>query len=132
MFEPEGFWRDLVSFTWNIKTCEGRGEIKAMLAARLADVKPRNFQAKTAEWFSFETALGRGIGHLRLRDKHCWTLLTTLQELKGHSCGNGRKSRCGTQKTGRCERNGHTLRFIVSSFLRVPGETALTVTSGLR
>ena len=84
MFEPEGFWRDLVSFTWNIKTCEGRGEIKAMLAARLADVRPRNFQAKSAEWFTFETALGRGVGHLRLREDRCWTLLTTLQELKGH------------------------------------------------
>ncbi|HEU0258558.1 MAG TPA: NAD(P)/FAD-dependent oxidoreductase [Burkholderiales bacterium] len=84
MFEPEGFWRDLVSFTWNIRTCEGRGEIKAMLAARLGDVRPRNFQAKSAEWFSFETALGRGVGHLRLREDRCWTLLTTLQELKGH------------------------------------------------
>ncbi len=84
MFEPEGFWCDLVSFTWNIKTCEGRGEIKAMLAARLADVRPRNFQAKSPEWFSFETARGRGVGHLRLRDDHCWTVLTTLQELRGH------------------------------------------------
>ena len=83
MFEPESYWRDLVSFTWNLKTCEGRAEIKAMLAARLADVKPRNFLAKTSEWFTFETALGRGIGHLRLRGKRCWTLLTTLQELKG-------------------------------------------------
>ena len=82
LFEPDGFWRDLVAFTWNIKTCEGRGEIKAMLAARLADVKPRRFQAK-GEWFTFETEVGRGVGHLRLRGKHCWTLLTTLQELKG-------------------------------------------------
>ena len=57
-----------------------------MLAATLADVKPRNFVAKTNEWFTFETALGRGVGHMRFRDKgkHCWTLLTTLQELKGH------------------------------------------------
>src|SRR5688500_20313272 len=54
-----------------------------MLAATLAEVKPRNFVAKSAEWFTFETALGRGIGHLRLRGKHAWTLLTTLQELKG-------------------------------------------------
>jgi putative flavoprotein involved in K+ transport len=83
LFEPEGFWRDLVSFTWNLKTCEGRAEVKAMLAATLAEVKPRNFVAKSAEWFTFETALGRGIGHLRLRGKHAWTLLTTLQELKG-------------------------------------------------
>ena len=86
MFEPGGYWRDLVSFTWNIKTFEGRGEIKAMLAATLAAVKPRNFAFKAPEWFTFETALGRGFGHLRFRDKggkHCWTLLTTLQELKG-------------------------------------------------
>src|SRR5688500_14397217 len=54
-----------------------------MLAATLAEVKPRNFVAKSNEWFSFETEVGRGIGHLRLRGKHAWTLLTTLQELKG-------------------------------------------------
>ena len=86
LFEPEAFWRDLVAFTWNIKTCEGRAEIKAMLAATLAAVQPRNFVAKTNEWFTFDTALGRGLGHVRFRDKgkHCWTLLTTLQELKGH------------------------------------------------
>ena len=84
MFEPEGYWRDLVSFTWNIKTCEGRAEIKAMLAATLGAARPRNFRAQTGEWFTFETALGRGVGHMRFREKkHCWTLLTTLQELKG-------------------------------------------------
>ena len=86
LFEPDGYWRDLVSFTWNLKTCEGRAEIKAMLAATLAAARPRNFQAKTEEWFTFETAVGRGFGHMRFRDKskHCWTLLTTLQELKGY------------------------------------------------
>jgi len=86
MFEPGGYWRDLVSFTWNVKTCEGRAEVKAMLAATLADVKPKNFLLKREDgWFSFETAVGRGIGHVRFRDKkHCWTLLTTLQELAGY------------------------------------------------
>jgi len=83
LFEPAGFWRDLVSFSWNIKTCEGRAEIKAMLAATLAATKPRNFCWQGGEWFSFETAVGRGVGHLRLRGSHCWTLLTTLRELKG-------------------------------------------------
>jgi putative flavoprotein involved in K+ transport len=84
MFEPEGYWRDLVALTWNVKTCEGRAAIKAMLAATLAAARPRKFQAKTAEWFTFETAAGRGVGHMRFRDKrHCWTLLTTLQELRG-------------------------------------------------
>ncbi len=83
MFEPAGFWRDLVAFTWNLKTCEGHAEIKAMLAATLAVTRPRNFLMKGSEWFTFETEVGRGIGHLRLREKRAWTLLTTLQELKG-------------------------------------------------
>ena len=93
LFEPDGFWRDLVAFTWNIKTCEGRAEIKAMLAAALSQVKPSEWTVRgqpvankngvTESWFTFETALGRGIGHLRLRGKQAWTLLTTLQELKG-------------------------------------------------
>ncbi len=34
-------------------------------------------------WFAFETAVGRGRGIFRLKDGRCWTLLTTLQELKG-------------------------------------------------
>ena len=82
LFDDECYWRDIVAFTWNIRTCEGRDEIKAMLAATLAGVEPGNFQSK-GDWFSFETKVGRGIGHLRLRGKKCWTLLTTLQELKG-------------------------------------------------
>jgi putative flavoprotein involved in K+ transport len=83
LFEPEGFWRDLVAFTWNIRTAEGRAAIKAMLAATLAGARPLKFTHQGGEWFSFETAAGRGIGHLRLRGKQAWTLLTTLQELKG-------------------------------------------------
>ena len=38
----------------------------------------------TEAWIDFETAAGRGQGHLRLRDGRCWTLLTTLYELKGY------------------------------------------------
>ena len=38
MFADECYWRDLVSFTWNIKTLEGRQEIGDMLRARLEDV----------------------------------------------------------------------------------------------
>ena len=33
MFAPESYWRDLVAFTWNIKTIEGRDEIRDMLRA---------------------------------------------------------------------------------------------------
>jgi putative flavoprotein involved in K+ transport len=63
-----------------------------MLKARLADVRPSQFavdgQASEAggvidAWFTFETAVARGRGHLRLRDGKAWTFLTTMTELKG-------------------------------------------------
>jgi putative flavoprotein involved in K+ transport len=92
LFETECYWRDLVAFTWTLKTFEGRDEVKAMLSATLAAAKPAKFvqlgpaseaNGATEAWFAFETGLGRGTGHLRLRNGKCWTLLTTLQELKG-------------------------------------------------
>ena len=102
LFEPEGFWRDLVAFTWTVKTFEGRAEVKAMLAAVLANVRPsawtvRGSSAPEEAWFTFETSLGRGIGHLRLRDGRAWTLLTTLQELKGFEEKAGRTREWGVE-----------------------------------
>ena len=93
LFDPEGYWRDLVAFTWNIRTQEGPDAIRAMLQARLADTRPNHFQlegeATEADgvvdaWFTFETAVARGRGHLRLKAGKAWTLLTTMTELKGH------------------------------------------------
>ena len=92
LFGAECYWRDLVSFTWNIKTAEGQDEIRAMLDATLAGVKPSNWQisgeatgGEVAEaWFTFETAVARGKGQIRLKGEKCWTLLTTMVELKGH------------------------------------------------
>ena len=43
LFEPGGFWRDLVSFTWNLHTSEGRDQIAAMLSERLDDTAPSGF-----------------------------------------------------------------------------------------
>ena len=40
LFADECYWRDLISFTWNIKTLEGKDEIQAMLAATISDVQP--------------------------------------------------------------------------------------------
>lgn len=93
LFSEESYWRDLVSFTWNLKTLEGRGEIADMLRSTLGHIAPRNFavlaepteaNGVTEVWLRFETAAGRGTGHLRLVDGHAWTLLTTLDELKGY------------------------------------------------
>jgi putative flavoprotein involved in K+ transport len=93
-FVPDSLWRDLVTFTWNIKTIEGRKGIADMLRARLADADPSGFRAReaptddgggvTSAFIEFETAVGRGVGHLRLKGDLGWTLLTALDELKGH------------------------------------------------
>lgn len=44
MFAVDSFWRDLVAFTWNLKTVEGRDGVAAMLQARLDDTEPTNFR----------------------------------------------------------------------------------------
>jgi putative flavoprotein involved in K+ transport len=100
-FAVDSFWRDLVSFTWNIKTVEGRDGVADMLGARLAETSPSGFRTQgaptlegedgdvTSAFIEFETAVGRGTGHLRLKgdpegNDVAWTLLTAMQELKGH------------------------------------------------
>ena len=106
LFEPDGFWRDLVAFTWNITTQEGPDEIRAMLAARLADTAPSNFalEGEAAEaggiveaWFTFDTRVARGRGHLRLRGSKAWTLLTTMTELKGFEEATGTRRAKGAE-----------------------------------
>jgi putative flavoprotein involved in K+ transport len=93
LFHDESFWRDLVAFTWNLKTVEGPGEIEAMLDTQLEHIQPSGWHVTeppdtadgvTTAWIAFETAAGRGNGLLRLRDGKAWTLLTALYELKGH------------------------------------------------
>jgi putative flavoprotein involved in K+ transport len=95
MFGEDGYWRDLISFTWNIKTLEGRDQIRDMLKACLPQVKPHGFRVAEGEeategggileaWISFETEVARGYGHIRIKDGLIWTLLTTMVELKGH------------------------------------------------
>ena len=96
LFGSDCFWRDLVSFTWNICTQESQDQIRAMLAARLDDVAPSHWRVDgeataadgiTEAWFTFETRLSRGKGLLRLKDaggqQKAWTLLTTMVALKG-------------------------------------------------
>ena len=93
-FQAEGYWRDLLAFTWNIHTMEGRDAIRAMLEAQLEGAAPSGWAIAEGEapaeeggvltaWITFETALGRGWGLVRLRKGLIWTLLTTLTELKG-------------------------------------------------
>ena len=92
LFVEDGFWRDLVAFTWNITTLEGRDAIRSMLETQLEPIRPRHFELDeaateadgvTEAWISFDTEHARGRGHLRLKGDRAWTLLTTARELKG-------------------------------------------------
>ena len=84
LFAENCYWRDCVAFTWNIVTLENRSAIADMLRTRLSDVRPAAFTADGADgWFTFETAVGRGRGHVRLKDGKATTIFTALTELKG-------------------------------------------------
>ena len=98
MFDADSYWRDLIAFTWNIRTQEGPAAIAEMLSARLPDTAPSNFalegEATEADgvvdaWFTFETRVARGRGHLRLKGDKAWTFLTTMTELKGFEEAHG-------------------------------------------
>jgi Pyridine nucleotide-disulphide oxidoreductase len=106
LFHRDSYWRDVLALTWRIRTIHGSNAICDELRAHAGRVQPRAFRIdphRTAPRhvtragtdaieviFSFETARGKGIGVLRLTegpDKSnrlkAWTLLTTLEELKG-------------------------------------------------
>ena len=98
LFGDECFWRDLVAFTWNVKTMEGRDDIAAMLAAQLESAGPTAWRVEAEPtvadqvvqaWLAFETGLVRGHGILRLKNGRASTLLTAVEELKGFEERNG-------------------------------------------
>jgi putative flavoprotein involved in K+ transport len=106
LFHLDSHWRDVLALSWNIQTVSGVDAILRELnlhagRARPASLRidpdrapPRNVtRAGTPSieaFFRFETAQGRGNGIVRLiADAEdggalkAWTLLTTLEELKG-------------------------------------------------
>ncbi|WP_187430900.1 hypothetical protein ROLI_009530 [Roseobacter fucihabitans] len=95
LFQSDSYWRDLVSFTWNLRTMEGPDAVRDMLNTQMAAVKPANWQIAPGEvathdggittaWITFETDVSRGYGLIRIKDGLIWTLLTSMTELKGH------------------------------------------------
>ena len=93
LFLDDSYWRDLVAFTWNLKTVEGPPGVRDLLEHTLAATRPSGWTTteEPAEadgvieaWLAFETAVGRCSGHLRLKEGKAWTLLTALEDLKGH------------------------------------------------
>ena len=91
--EGECYWRDILAFTWNIVTLDGRTAIAGMLEARLAGAGDftaiRVSQAQATGGavearLTFQSKSWNGQGVLRLRGGRCWTLLTQATELAGH------------------------------------------------
>ncbi|MEM9198618.1 MAG: NAD(P)/FAD-dependent oxidoreductase [Pseudomonadota bacterium] len=92
LFEPDGYWRDLVAFTWNIKTMEGRGEIAQMLGATLASCRPTAWRLTSvahtdgedfSAWIAFETVAVHGAGRVTLRNGRARVLFTAATDLTG-------------------------------------------------
>ena len=92
LFATESYWRDLVAFTWNIRTVEGREGVADMLRAawsmrsRVAGARPRSRRPPRA---SPTRGSIRDRGRAGQRPSsavagRAWTLLTALEELKGH------------------------------------------------
>ncbi|MDX0520051.1 FAD-dependent oxidoreductase [Sinorhizobium medicae] len=108
LFQADCYWRDLVAFTWNLKTMEGQDQIRDMLTSQLAAIKPARLRQDEKErpgdadgvtegWFEFETEVARGHGHVRLKNGLIWTLLTTMTELKGHEEPRGARRPLGAE-----------------------------------
>jgi cation diffusion facilitator CzcD-associated flavoprotein CzcO len=106
LFHPDSFWRDVLALSWNLQTINGRDAILKELKVLTTQAAPSRFRidpdraaprrvsragtSSIEAIFKFETSLGRGSGILRLipdeADRNtlkAWTLLTTLDELKG-------------------------------------------------
>jgi len=99
LFRDDAHWRDLLAFGWELRTVSGAPGVAAALkryaghaagfAVDPARTPPRRVvragEEVTEAIFRFETAVGRGQGVLRLFDDgKAWSLLTALDEIKGH------------------------------------------------
>ncbi len=101
LFRADAHWRDLLAFGWAVTTDSGAQKVVEELKRRAAGSGASGFQVEarrtpprrvtragvevTEAIFRFETAVGRGQGVVRLMDDgKAWTLLTALDEIKGH------------------------------------------------
>lgn len=110
LFLPDGHWRDLLAFDWDLTTTSGAAAIAARLAAGAARVAPAAFRLAPGRtrprrvrragvdclevFLAFETALGAANGVARLvpdPDRPggllAWTLMTSLDSLRGFEEG---------------------------------------------
>jgi hypothetical protein len=107
LFHAESHWRDVLALSWQITTVSGRDAVLRELATHAGSARPAAFKIDAHRAaprnvtragtdaieaiFCFETAQGHGSGVLRLSPDvgdpnvfKAWTLLTALDEIKGH------------------------------------------------
>ena len=106
----ESYWRDVLALTWTIQTVGGSGTVAEALASTRA-MKPSGFaldRARTSPrvttragtqsteaFFKFETAVGGCNGVVRLVGAKAWTVMTALNEIKGHEERTGKRRPTG-------------------------------------
>ena len=102
LFAPDGHWRDLLAFTWDLTPLSGADQIAAALSKVQPTAQARGFAIAGNRTpprrirrhgidvieaiFEFETAVGHGNGVVRLlvaQPAQAWVLLTALDALKG-------------------------------------------------
>jgi len=105
VLHTDSWWRDMLTFSWDIRTINGIDKISSYFTANLAQTAPYNLKLRETgkfapsistpieglEWlesmFDFETKVGRGTGMIRLvqGSDGIWKgymIYTALQELK--------------------------------------------------
>ncbi|KAM5545582.1 hypothetical protein V8D89_000620 [Ganoderma adspersum] len=101
LFLPNGWLRDILLFTWDIRCLEGREKITTYLADRLLDARITDVQLDHTPHlaprvdlgvefaFTFECHRGHGRAYVRLTPDadgvhRAFTMLTELADLRGH------------------------------------------------
>lgn len=107
LFEPDGYWRDLLAFTWNLTTAKGVDEIAEMIggtwpASGLSNIvldgdPVDEGDGVTRVHFSCDSRDFHCTGIVRLRHGRAWTMLTSARELKEHPEPSGRRRPLGAE-----------------------------------
>jgi hypothetical protein len=122
LFHADSHWRDVLALSWQIDTVSGADLIAEALASWAQKARPSGFAIDPARAapravtragadaieaiYKFETVQGSCSGVLRLTPvggeaPKAWTLLTSLEELKGHEEQVGRGRRPGGEAYSR-------------------------------
>lgn len=108
LFLPDGWLRDLLVFTWDVRSMEGRPKIREFLAPRLPKASITNIKLQETQHlaphtsaipqlqvndvefgFTFDCSRGRGEGYVRLLQdtdgsQRALTVFMMLADLRGH------------------------------------------------